>query len=100
MIAMRYPCPGVPHILLKKLIQSLSMTVLYKYEVASSLRKSSPQKEENPPITFCTYVLSKNRLYTKKEIKEMSELLGYDVFKYKGGNGCIHTWKKVIKPKG
>lgn len=41
---------------------------------------------------FCHRLVRANKLYTRADIQNISNLFGYDVFTERGGYGCRHTW--------
>lgn len=77
--------------------ESLSrISIKYSYE--------GPKDNRNRP--FCRKLLELNRLYTRREIEQISEKLGYSVFDRRGGwwtkpsgersPSCRHSWKSNI----
>lgn len=49
----------------------------------------------SPQRPFCKHMIGKRM--TRKEINEMSNRLGYDVFTMRGKWRCKHWWQKVVK---
>lgn len=73
------------------------ISIMYSYE--------GPQDSKNRP--FCARMMELRRLYTRKDIEDISARLGYSVFDRRGGfwtrKGthdttpyCRHTWKSNI----
>jgi hypothetical protein len=65
---------------------------------------------DNRNRDFCARLLSLNRIYTREDIQKMSQALGYDVWKRRGGwyhnpqlnvniPHCRHDWEQVIVKK-
>ena len=78
------------------------VTVMYDYKVRDT---AAPLLTESRP--FCQAVESSNRYYTRSDIQQMSNILGWDVYKYGGRfyhnpvtgittQECRHFWKPVI----
>lgn len=74
--------------------------VKYKY--------NGPKDSKNRP--FCAEMLNMNKVYSRAEIDKLSTMLGYDVWKRRGGwyhvpNSdlnlpyCRHTWSQVVVRK-
>lgn len=58
---------------------------------------TGPQDERNR--SFCSEILSLNRIYTQEEIENglsNPEFGNYSIFDYKGSYGCRHRWKRQI----
>lgn len=75
----------------------------YKYNVSP---EAKPLKTQSRP--FCIEMQKMNRLYTRQDIDQMTAILGYDVWKRRGGwytvpdstpplhlPHCRHEWKQV-----
>jgi hypothetical protein len=75
----------------------------YKYEVSP---EAKPLKTQSRP--FCIEMGKMNRLYTRQDIDQMTAILGYDVWRRRGGwytvpdsepavhlPHCRHEWKQV-----
>jgi predicted transcriptional regulator len=70
---------------------------------------NGPQDDRNRP--FCSEMLKMNRIYSRAEIDKLSTMLGYDVWKRRGGwyhvpgtevnlPYCRHTWtQQVVRKK-
>jgi DNA-binding Lrp family transcriptional regulator len=76
----------------------------YRYNVSPNAPELRGQSRP-----FCQRLEGLNRLYTKQDIEQMSSILGYDVWKRRGGwytvpdsdpplhiPHCRHEWKQVI----
>lgn len=82
-----------------KEIPKATVKILYSY--------GGPRDSRNRP--FCAKLLQLNRLYSRKQIEDISERLGYSVFDRRGGfwmhkDGtitpyCRHNWKSNIVVK-
>lgn len=80
------------------------LTVMYKY----SLRPDAPDLVKGGESrAFCTRLMDMGKYYTKEEIDKMSSILGYDVWKRRGGwyhnpktdvneFSCRHEWKPIV----
>jgi hypothetical protein len=75
----------------------------YKYNVSP---EAKPLKTQSRP--FCIEMEKMNRLYTRQDIDQMTAILGYDVWRRRGGwytvpdsepaihlPHCRHEWKQV-----
>ena len=60
-----------------------TVKVMYSYNAISDDCK-------NP---LCVKLMELNRLYTRKDIEDISAQLGYSVWHRRGGEGCTHEWK-------
>lgn len=79
------------------------------YQISVKYKYFGPQDSKNRP--FCREMLNMNRLYTREEIDNISDTVGYNVWLRRGGwykdpttdiprPSCRHTWmQKVIKTK-
>jgi hypothetical protein len=74
--------------------------VMYKYEKKPNVKGGDLLPTSR---SFCVKLIENNRLYTRQEIQSMSEIFGYDVFKFSGGwfynsetdettSSCRHRW--------
>lgn len=86
-------------------IQQVRVIPLPKFEVRYSYewKKDVPENErdtkEHSSRPFCKKMLELNRFYTRTDIQEMSQFLGYDVMRRAGGDGCRHEWVSQIVTK-
>lgn len=82
--------------------------VMYKYDV---LPEYGPQKLIRGSREFCVKMIELGRYYTREDINQISQIMGYSVWERKGGwytkpgteqhyPSCRHTWMQVlVKPK-
>jgi hypothetical protein len=82
--------------------------VMYKYDV---LPEYGPQKLISGSREFCVKMIDLARYYTREDINQISQIMGYSVWERKGGwytkpgteqhyPSCRHTWMQVlVKPK-
>lgn len=82
--------------------------VMYKYDV---LPEYGPKKLINGSREFCVKMIELSRYYTREDINQISQIMGYSVWERKGGwytkpgteqhyPSCRHTWMQVlVKPK-
>ena len=82
--------------------------VMYKYDV---LPEFGPQKLISGSREFCVKMIELSRYYTREDINQISNIMGYSVWERKGGwytkpgsnqhkPTCRHTWMQVlVKPK-
>lgn len=82
--------------------------VMYKYDV---LPEFGPQKLIAGSREFCSKMIDLGRYYTRQDINQISDIMGYSVWERKGGwytkpgteqhyPSCRHTWMQVlVKPK-
>lgn len=98
----RKPVKGAAKIIREQQPTTRSIEVLYSYE--------GPKDDKNRP--FCARMLELDRLYSRKEIEQISSRLGYSVWTRRGGwytipgtnehrPYCRHTWMSnvVVKQK-
>ena len=77
----------------------------YKYDLDPNAPLLQPGGESRE---FCKEMMKMNRLYTRAEIDQLTQILGYDVWKRRGGwytvpessppihiPSCRHLWKQV-----
>lgn len=83
----------------EKSSEKLEVTVKYSYEWNDDAPENERDTPEHPSRPFCKKLIELNRLYTRREIEEISMHLGYSVFDRKGGDGCRHKWVRqtVVK---
>lgn len=72
--------------------EKVEITIRYSYEWKEDVPESEKDTPEYPSRPFCKKLMELNRLYTRQEIEEMSEKLGYSLWDRKGGDGCRHRW--------
>ncbi len=84
-----------------------SIVVRYKYAVAPEAQPLKPGGESRP---FCKKLMELGRVYSREDIDKMSEVLGYDVWKRRGGwyhdpvkdvnlPHCRHEFKQFLMRK-
>ena len=52
---------------------------------------SGPADDRNR--AFCHRLVRANKFYSREDIQKIADLFGYDVFSYKGGYNCRHSWQ-------
>lgn len=70
--------------------------IRYSYEWKNDVPLNERDTEISPSRPFCKKMLSMNKLYSRTDIQNISQLLGYDVMHRVGGNGCRHEWVSQI----
>ena len=81
--------------------------VMYKYDVAPQF---GPKKLLPTSRDFCVNMIGLNRYYSREDIDEISNIMGYSVWERRGGwyhapdgrdlPSCRHIWNQVlVKPK-
>lgn len=82
--------------------------VMYKYDV---LPEFGPQKLIPGSREFCSKMIELGRYYSRQDINQISDIMGYSVWERKGGwytkpgtnqhfPTCRHTWMQtLVKPK-
>jgi hypothetical protein len=82
--------------------------VMYKYDV---LPEFGPQKLIAGSREFCSKMIDLGRYYTRQDINQISQIMGYSVWERRGGwytkpgtnqhyPTCRHTWMQtLVKPK-
>ena len=77
----------------------VEISVRYSYEWNEDVPEEEKDTSEQPSRPFCKKLMELNRLYTRKDIEDISERLGYSVWDRKGGDGCRHRWlsQTVVK---
>jgi hypothetical protein len=82
--------------------------VMYKYDV---LPEFGPQKLIAGSREFCSKMIDLGRYYTRQDINQISDIMGYSVWERKGGwytkpgsnqhyPTCRHTWMQtLVKPR-
>jgi hypothetical protein len=82
--------------------------VMYKYDV---LPEFGPQKLIPGSREFCVKMVDLGRYYTRQDINQISQIMGYSVWERRGGwytspidgrsrPSCRHTWMQtLVKPK-
>ena len=83
--------------------------VRYQYDWKKIVPSSERNTSAHPSRPFCAKLMSLNKLYTRSEIEQLSQRLGYSVFDRAGGwwtmpNGvhspsCRHEWVSKIVVK-
>lgn len=83
--------------------------VRYQYDWKKIVPSSQRNTSAHPSRPFCAKLMSLNKLYTRSEIEQLSQRLGYSVFDRAGGwwtmpNGihspsCRHEWVSKIVVK-
>lgn len=82
--------------------------VMYKYDV---LPQFGPEKLIDGSREFCVKMIELSKYYTREDINQISQIMGYSVWERRGGwytspidgrsrPSCRHTWMQVlVKPK-
>jgi DNA-binding MarR family transcriptional regulator len=81
-----------------------TLVVRYKYDLRADAPKLVAGGESRD---FCKKLISLGRVYSREDIDKMSTVLGYDVWKRRGGwyhnpntdvnePACRHEWKQII----
>jgi predicted transcriptional regulator len=81
-----------------------TLVVRYKYDLRADAPKLIAGGESRD---FCKKLISLGRVYSREDIDKMSTVLGYDVWKRRGGwyhnpntdvnePACRHEWKQII----
>jgi DNA-binding MarR family transcriptional regulator len=81
-----------------------TLVVRYKYDLRADAPKLVSGGESRD---FCKKLISLGRVYSREDIDKMSTVLGYDVWKRRGGwyhnpntdvnePACRHEWKQII----
>ena len=87
---------------LNQIINETKIEVVYSYEVRPNVPEA---KSGSRP--FCEFMMQQDKVYTKKEIDRIGELVGDDVWLYRGGwyhnpetdrntPMCRHEWQQHI----
>jgi len=75
------------------------ISIKYSYEWHEDVPDEEKDTLENPSRPFCKKLMELNRHYTRYDIEQISERLGYSVWERKGGDGCRHRWVSQIVVK-
>ena len=90
-----------------KVPSNRSVQVLYSYEVKPGLGAPLIPTSRD----FCIKLVENDRYYSRTEIQTMTEIFGYDIFKFTGGyyynpdtqettKSCRHFWQStIVTPK-
>ncbi len=83
----------------KKEHEYVDVYVKYSYEWNEEVPLNERDTAAHPSRPFCKKLMELNRLYTRSEIEQISQHVGYSVWDRKGGDGCRHRWvsQAVIK---
>lgn len=84
-----------------------NLALKYKYALAPEAPDLKPGGKSRP---FCIKLMELSRLYTREDIDKLSTILGYDVWRRRGGwyhnpetdvnePHCRHTWRQVVVRK-
>jgi hypothetical protein len=86
-----------------------SFLVRYKYNWKSIVPYGERDSNAHPSRPFCAKLMSMKKLFTRGEIEQISNRLGYDVFARGGGwwkmpnnvnsPSCRHEWQSVVVVK-
>ena len=71
--------------------------VKYKYDWQEGLTEARKAQAPCANNQFCLKMMEAQKTYSLAEINKLSEYLGYNVWKEKGGDGCLHCWVRVNK---
>ena len=77
---------------------------MYKYDLRPDAPRLVPGGESR---AFCKRLIELGKYYTREEIDKMSSILGYDVWKRRGGwyhnpktdvnePACRHEWQPIV----
>lgn len=79
--------------------EKVEISIGYSYEWNEDVPESERDTPEHPSRPFCKKLMELNRLYTRKDIEDISQRLGYSVWDTKGVDGCRHRWvsQTVVK---
>jgi len=72
------------------------VSTLYSYEWEENIPNDEKDTVQFPSRPFCKKMMELNRYYSRKDIEEISERLGYSVWDRKGGDDCRHRWVSNI----
>ena len=72
--------------------ESINVTVKYSYEWNEDVPIEERDTLSNASRPFCKKMMELNRVYTRGEIEQISQHVGYSVWERKGGEGCRHRW--------
>ena len=73
--------------------------VRYSYEWKEDVPISERDTADYPSRPFCKKLMELKRFYTRTDIQNIAEYLGYDVFYRCGGDRCRHKWESQIVEK-
>jgi hypothetical protein len=72
------------------------LSIRYRYEWNEDVPDEERDTLSHPSRPFCKKLMELNRLYTRQDIEQISERLGYSVWDRKGGDDCRHRWVSQI----
>ncbi len=81
---------------------------MYDYDWRSEVPQGERDTLEHPSRSFCKKIMSLNRLYSRTDIENISDKVGYNAWLHTGGfwnndgeieDHCRHTWSQVIVTK-
>jgi len=75
------------------------LSIRYRYEWNEDVPDEEKDTLSHPSRPFCKKLMELNRLYTRQDIEQISERLGYSVWDRKGGDDCRHRWVSQIMAK-
>lgn len=75
---------------------SSKYAVRYKYKWKEDVPLNERDSPDHPSRLFCKKMIELNRYYTRVDIQNLSQELGYDVMRRVGGDGCRHEWVSEI----
>ena len=76
-----------------------SISIKYSYEWKEDVPDNEKDTPDHPSRPFCKKMMELNRLYTRVDIEQISQRLGYSVFDRAGGDDCRHCWISQIVVK-
>ena len=79
--------------------EKTEISVKYSYEWNEDVPDEEKDTLDHPSRPFCKKLMELNRLYTRYDIEQISQRLGYSVWDRKGGDDCRHRWVSQIVVK-
>jgi hypothetical protein len=75
------------------------ISIMYSYEWKEDVPLDQRDTEGHRSRPFCKKLMDLNRIYSRADIENISQRLGYSVFDRCGGDDCRHVWKSNIVVK-
>lgn len=79
--------------------EKTQISIRYSYEWNEDVPNEEKNTLEHPSRPFCKKLMELKRLYTRFDIEQISQRLGYSVWDRKGGDDCRHRWVSQIVVK-
>ncbi len=76
----------------EKETERVEIIIRYSYEWNDDVPNEEMDTPAHPSRPFCKKLMELKRLYTRSDIEQISERLGYSVWDRKGGDNCRHKW--------